>query len=356
MVIPPSFHFVIDSLGGALATLFVADVAEYGFDAGRALPQKEPSDEWWRAIANTFMGQQAADDEGQEKIRVEPPRPKSLRMYNFGSPRVGNPAFADAFELLIQQGRIDKAYRVVNSQDVVARVPRPMLGIDYEHCGRTVLIEEPILDEAIEGVENIEDAGIDPDPAHVLWVEGESDFIRVDPVRDVRNVTKGIMSTGSLFDELYRAYNQGTQTEGDELSDVDVVDEGVLAAAAAAAAATASELVDGSGKDVSTKDRGIKALDSLTSSPQLLKQFSSMATRLSQVTMSDLASVVGLDRSYTDRELQIARSVLKGEALAHHMEDSYYAAMRRAIGMKVEEDESKNRNSAAEVEPKEPKS
>ena len=212
-----------------------------------------------------------------------------------------------------------------------------------------------MLDETIEGIENIEEMGIDPDPAHVLWVEGESDFIRVDPVRDVRNVTKGILSKGSLFDELYRAYNQGTQKEGGDLSNVDVVDEGVLAAAAAAAAATAAAAgkADERGKATSTtKGGGIDALDSLTSSPQLLKQFSSIATRLSQVTMSDLASVVGLDRSYTDRELQIARSVLKGEALAHHMEDSYYAAMRRAIGMKVEEDEDKDINAKEAMEPK----
>jgi hypothetical protein len=241
-------------------------------------------------------------------------------MYNFGSPRVGNPAFADKFELLIEQGRIDQAYRVVNSQDVVARVPRPMMGIDYEHCGRTVLIEEPLIESTMEDVDYIEKAGIDPDPTHVLWVEGESDFVRVDPVRDVRNITKGILSQGSLFDELYRAYkrDQGNKQEGEDIN------EGIVAAASAISSGTVDE-----GSKV--------AIESLSSSPQLLQQFSSMAARISQITITDLTSVIGLDRSYAERELQLARSVLKGEALAHHMEDSYYAAMRRAIGMKVEE-------------------
>jgi len=43
------------SLGGALATLFTADIAEYGIDASRSLPQKAPSDPWWKGIATTFL-------------------------------------------------------------------------------------------------------------------------------------------------------------------------------------------------------------------------------------------------------------------------------------------------------------
>ena len=35
------------SLGGALATCFVMDVAQYGVDAGRGLSQLEPSENWW---------------------------------------------------------------------------------------------------------------------------------------------------------------------------------------------------------------------------------------------------------------------------------------------------------------------
>lgn len=78
------------SLGGALATCFVMDVAEYGMDAGRELPQLTP---------------------------LSPPRPKALKMYNFGSPRVGNDIFCNKFNSIIANGAIDEAYKIVNNQD-----------------------------------------------------------------------------------------------------------------------------------------------------------------------------------------------------------------------------------------------
>ena len=42
--------------------------------------------------------------------------------------------------------------------------------------------------------------------------------------------------------------------------------------------------------------------------------------------------MVGIDKNYANRELQLAQSFLKGESLAHHMEDSYFEAMGRAVG------------------------
>ena len=126
-------------LGGALATLFTADIGEFGIDAGRALPQVEESEPWWKAITNTFMGQ-----EGKKQKMTEPPRPKTLRMYNFGSPRVGNKVFTKRFDQLIEEGKINQAYRIVNKDDVVARMPRTMytLSTDYDHVGSTVLVVE----------------------------------------------------------------------------------------------------------------------------------------------------------------------------------------------------------------------
>ena len=122
------------SLGGALATCFTMDVAEYGMDAGRGLPQLAPSEAWWSSIVSTFGGNKV-----QSGGAPPPPRPRSLKMYNFGSPRVGNEAFCDKFDALVADGRIDEAYRIVNDQDVVTRTPRTVnalvLGsIGYEHC------------------------------------------------------------------------------------------------------------------------------------------------------------------------------------------------------------------------------
>jgi len=55
------------------------DIAEYGMDAGRSLPQLEPSDAWWQSIATTFTGKKV-----QIGAPPPPPRPKSLKVYNFG--------------------------------------------------------------------------------------------------------------------------------------------------------------------------------------------------------------------------------------------------------------------------------
>ena len=54
--------------------------------------------------------------------------------------------------------------------------------------------------------------------------------------------------------------------------------------------------------------------------------------RIKQVNASDLASIVGIDQSFTDRELRMIQSLVQGKALAHHLEDEYYAGMGRACG------------------------
>ena len=310
------------SLGGALATLFTAEIAEYGIDAGRSLPQKAPSEPWWTSIANTVMGKNA-----QEDRTPDPPRPKSLRMYNFGSPRVGDSLFAEKFELLIENGSINQAYRIVNSQDIIARVPRPMLNMDYEHCGRTVLIEEPL---PVEGIVDVEaPQSVDTDPKHVLWIEGESDFIRIDPVRDYRNATRSPTAKGTLLDELFKAYKSGDQSEAIAALQ-DAVEEAV-------------EDIDKKGQDNDLKlvlnerinnAEGTVTKEKVAASP-LFAQLGAVADRLSKATITDIASIVGIDRTYATRELQIAQSFLAGEALAHHMEDSYYSAMGRTVGLKA---------------------
>jgi predicted lipase len=123
-----------------LATLFATDVGEFGLDAGRALRQTAPSDAWWKTLSNTVMWKQA-----QVEAKRAVPRPKSLRVYSFGSLRVGNSKFAQRFDSLVKSGKINQAYRVVNDQDVVARSPCTMytLSVDYDHCGSTVLVVSP---------------------------------------------------------------------------------------------------------------------------------------------------------------------------------------------------------------------
>ena len=67
-------------------------------------------------------------------------------------------------------------------------------------------------------------------------------------------------------------------------------------------------------------------------SSSLFDQLGAVASRLQKVDMADLTSVVGIDKNYANREMQLVQSFLKGESLAHHMEDSYFVAMGRAVG------------------------
>ncbi|CAB9496305.1 Lipase class 3 family protein [Seminavis robusta] len=265
------------SLGGALSTMFSADIGEYGIDAGRALPQLAPSEPWWKSITNTIMGQEARDSSGKSG----PPRPKSLRMYNFGSPRVGNNVFADRFDALLEDGRLDAAYRIVNGDDIVTRVPRTTspLGVHYEHVGSTVMVSKEA--EKVEGS--------DGDVAPAVWVEGESDASKC-PVRDLDFALNSPLAEGTLLGDLLSA-----TTAKD--SESDQPDGGVFG------------------------------------------RFSGVASKWSErvktLKASDLASVVGIDRDFVEREFKIVESFAQGRALANHMEDDYYTAMGRAVGFRV---------------------
>lgn len=263
------------SLGGALSTLFTADVGEYGIDAGRALPQLAPSEPWWKSITNTVMGKEAQEGSGN----VGPPRPKSLRMYNFGSPRVGNAVFAERFDSMIRDGRIQQGYRVVNGDDIVTRVPRTTapINVNYEHVGSTVMVsKEPAEAEGTDAM------------APALWIEGESDEAKC-PVRDMDFVLNSPLAEGSLLGDLISA----TTNADDEPSE----DQGVFGRFSAVT--------------------------------------SKWSERVKNLKAADLASIVGIDKEFSEREFKIIESFAKGQALANHMEDDYYAAMGRASGFKA---------------------
>ncbi len=76
-----------------------------------------------------------------------------VRMYNCGSPRIGNSAFAREY------GRANgDSYRIVNEWDVIARFPRGLNAasiFNYDHVGKTALLNFA--------------------PNVTLWVEGEQE-------------------------------------------------------------------------------------------------------------------------------------------------------------------------------------
>jgi len=211
-----------------------------------------------------------------------PPRPKSLRVYNFGSPRVGNRAFSKKFDELLQSGRISQAYRVVNGRDVVARMPRTIgaLSIDYDHCGRTVLVE----------------AETDENSGGLLWIENESDG-QACPVRDWAQLTASPTADGTLLGDLLNAA-KGDSTTQDETSQ------------------------------------------------NFFGQFETIASkvteRLAAVTASDISSLIGIDKSFTEREVEMVNALFRGEALAHHMEDSYFSSIASAYGLIAGQNDASN--------------
>jgi len=271
------------SLGGALATCFVMDVAEYGMDAGRGLPQLEPSEAWWNSIAATFG----------KKVQIgappPPPRPKSLKMYNFGSPRVGNDAFCAKFDSLVGNG-IDEAYRIVNDQDVVTRFPRTVnalvLGsIGYDHCGPTVLITE--LGSQISKHDNPSSSESRFQQDEMLWVEGQTNDAAC-PVRDGA-ARSDPLGTGTLLGDIRNTLQQADDGKDDD-----------------------------------------------SSSPFNLAKLGNMAEkvtgRLQQMSAEDLGSMVGIDKSFTQREMKFLKSIFSGDGLSHHMEDKYYQGMGMCSG------------------------
>jgi Lipase (class 3) len=261
-----------------LATLFTADIAEFGIDAGRALPQLKASDPWWKSVAKVIG--MATTAMAQEQAL--PPRPKTLQMYNFGSPRVGNVAFAQLFDRLLQEGKIDSAYRIVNGEDIVARLPRTVNGlvlgkINYDHVGKTVLINAPELDDKGNEVQSTTGNV----PAR-LWIEGISDDKQC-PIRDGTSLSSP-MAPGMLLQELVEATQQDANAESKSWTD----------------------------------------------------RFSAMAgkvtERIKTITASELTNILGIDTSFTDREVRIFQSLLRGKAVSHHLEDQYYGGMGKAGG------------------------
>lgn len=278
------------SLGGALATLFTADIAEYGIDAGRALPQLAPAEPWWKGVARVVLGDSDGELEAQS-----PPRPKTLRLYNFGSPRVGNVAFSDLFSQLQTEGKVNCAYRIVNGEDVVARLPRTVNGlvfgkINYDHVGQTVLINAP-ESEASSAETTMEKPTEAEATSTALWIEGVSDDKEC-PIRDGSSLSSP-MAEGMLLKDLVESAKKLTsKSESDSDSDA----------------------------------------PSSSWSSRLSQVAAQVSERISTVQASDIPSVLGIEKKFTEREVKIFQSLLQGKAVGHHMEDQYYAGMGFASG------------------------
>ena len=116
------------SLGGALATLLAFDISRAA--AGLLSPPPDPG---------STSSYDPYHQCGESEALARQMRLLDVHLCTFGAPRVGCPEFRSLFERL-QRGR---CYRVVNSDDIVARMPRGAAVnrlLSYEHVGKTVMI------------------------------------------------------------------------------------------------------------------------------------------------------------------------------------------------------------------------
>jgi hypothetical protein len=192
---------------------------------------------------------------------------------------VGNAEFVETFDSLVNNGKINVAYRVVNGNDVVARLPRTfntgLFGsIGYEHAAPTVLISIP-------------NEQITAESEPLLWIEGQSQGFRC-PVRD-GTVLSSPLARGSLLGDIVSSVEQNS---------------------------------------VNTTSTKIDYLNYISKLTGAVKE------RMGKFSAADIPSIVGIDKSFVERESKIIQTIFSGEAISHHMEDQYYLGIGRACGKK----------------------
>lgn len=250
------------SLGGALATLFALDAAD-GINPYRALPLRPPVGKSW--FLDVLTGAPS----------VSPNTPlistEYVKLVTFGAPRTGDLAFARALET-----KVNAHFRVVNGQDIVARLPR---GFAYVHAGRTVLVDD------------------DPEATAALWVEGIDDgecpLKLTDSARSNRLVSSPFSKGGPFADVLDRALEQSPSSNGN----------------------SAVWNPFGTTIDTAVRFRDL-AVDAIA------------AAR----TPAQIAALAGVDPEYAELELKLLTALSSGDAINHHLEPAYFDALMRAAG------------------------
>jgi len=191
---------------------------------------------------------------------------------------VGNAEFVQKFDSFVNDGTISEAYRIVNGNDVVARLPRTfntaLFGsIGYEHAAPTVLISIP----------DAQQSTLEAEPS--LWIEGQSQGFRC-PVRDGTVLTSPL-ARGSLL--------------GDIVASVE----------------------DKAGNATSDSSDYLNYISKLTGA---------VKDRMGKFSAADIPSIVGIDKTFVEREAKIIQTIVSGEAISNHMEDQYYLGIGRACG------------------------
>jgi len=273
------------SLGGALAHLMATELVG-DVDITRGFKEKDDASLLGMA---TKLGKDLFNQAKMTVTGTQLPKWKEVTMYSFGAPRVGNAEFARFFEALYA-GR--EAFRIVNDQDIVPRLPRGAGAagavLEYEHVGRTVLVAE----------QSAEADGFDG-----FWVEGASDDA-ICPLRDVSPLSNPF-SSGGVLGDVGEETRSLASSIGDTISKVD----------AAAKVRSRAELQKAVNEGLASLDR--------------TKQ--SITGKLQGMSAADALSMFGLDKRFVESELKLVESLAQGKAIEHHLEPSYFAAMKTAL-------------------------
>mmetsp|Transcript_48029 Transcript_48029/g.160058 ORF Transcript_48029/g.160058 Transcript_48029/m.160058 type:complete len:230 (+) Transcript_48029:926-1615(+) len=196
-----------------------------------------------------------------------------------------------------------ECFRIVNGADIVARMPRHTNSagavLDYEHVGRTVLIDE--AGEVADG----------------FWVEGES-ADAVCPLRDVSPLTNPFGPNSVLSDVAARVAAVGAAAQGGE-------DE----------AEASGEEGEGGGGDLAGQVKGLARSLGATAA-ELGRAKDDIFARVEKMTTAEAMSMIGLDARFVESEVRTLESIRRGTFVLHHLEPSYFAAMRRAIDRHLE--------------------
>lgn len=379
------------SLGGALATLMAADLAD-GLDTSRALPIA-PDRSW----LSFFTG-------GDKPPQSNAGNFSRISLYTFGTPRVGDEVFS-----AMMNRKVPIHFRVVNNQDVVARYPRGY----YVHAGRTVMMVNEAENEKAPGrcdlsglwVENETDgrcplrddnvlaspldrkgllgklaSEIEAGPLAKLKASVDNVAVDADELRSRLSAVSGaaredLSSLASSADESVKQirglFNLVSEVRGNisqleacgaSTSQVQKLEENAVnavteelqkildqaAAVGANGTRVGSALASSTAGDVSkqaaassklaaeranslgaTEKGAVTAMEGLKDA---MFSFRDAVRRpFSEASVGQYASVIGLDTEYIDGEMLLLKALTTGGAVKQHLEPSYYDAMVRVI-------------------------
>ena len=241
---------------------------------------------------------------------------------------MGSPEFAATLtEALNREPSLSAFYRVVNKEDIVARLPRSSRInrlVQYEHVGRTVLVDDLAAENQI-------------------WVEGVSEGIC--PLQDLSPFSatnKAQLSQGENWMAFDRNSTAVLDNNIDRVADVLRDSLGDAAPVKLLSSVNSTRAVIANSSDTSTVsgswffDSIFKGIESADLSGLYGVDVEEIRTAV-EAFIADIAG--GIDEGFIERELAILRSIVDGRALDHHLEPSYFLALKKVVLSQSESDD-----------------